>query len=247
MANDRLRDALMRQGITPDDLAVKLRVDPKTAERWITKGRTPYPKTRHAIAAMVSESERYLWPDALTPERAEDVDRLELVTMYPHRNAVPADLWQRLLANATHEVGVLVYVGMFLTEQPGLINTLRSKGKAGARVRLLFGNPDSREVARRSEDEGIGRGSIPAKVRNALAYFKVLDGVGGVEIRCHGTTLYNSIFRYDDDMIVNPHVYGSGAPHAPALHLRRLSSGGLFDTYVQSFEQVWATAKPPKW
>ncbi|MGH8960555.1 MAG: DUF5919 domain-containing protein, partial [Jatrophihabitantaceae bacterium] len=144
-------------------------------------------------------------------------------------------------------ISVLVYVGMFLTEAPGLLKALREKGKAGGRVRLLFGNPTSREVMRRSEDEGIGKGSIPAKVRNALAYVHPLDGAPGVEIRCHGTTLYNSIFRYDEEMIVNPHVYGLGAPHAPALHLRRLTGGDLFDTYLQSFERVWDTARPPTW
>ena len=247
MQNDRLRDALMRQGLTPAEIAQKLGVDPKTGERWITKGRTPYPRHRHAIAAMLGESERYLWPDALAPDKAEEAARSELVTLYPHRNAVPPDLWSRLVASSSQDIGVLVYVGMFLTEQPGLIRSLRGKGKAGARVRLAFGSPDSREVARRSDDEGIGRTSIPAKIRNALAYFKPLDGADGVEIRCHSTTLYNSIFRFDDEMIVNPHVYGFGAPHAPALHLRRLSGGDLFEMYAQSFEQVWATAKRPKW
>lgn len=247
MPNDRLRDALMRRALTPAELAEKVGVDAKTAERWITQHRTPYPRHRHAIAAMLGESERYLWPDALAPDKATDAARSELVALYPHRNAVPADLWHRLLAEATQDIGVLVYVGMFLTEQPSLIKTLRGKGKSGARIRLLFGNPASREVIRRSEDEGIGKGSIPAKVRNALAYFRPLDGAAGIELRCHGTTLYNSIFRYDDEMIVNPHVYGFGAPHAPALHLRRLSGGDLFDTYAQSFEQVWATAKPPTW
>jgi hypothetical protein len=247
MPNDRLRDALMREALTPAGLAEKVDVDAKTAERWITQGRTPYPRHRHAIAAMLRESERYLWPDAVSPDKATDAARSELVALYPHRNAVPADLWDRLLAEATQDIGVLVYVGMFLTEQPSLIKTLRGKGKSGTRIRLLFGNPESREVIRRSEDEGIGKGSIPAKVRNALAYFRPLHGAAGIELRCHGTTLYNSIFRYDDEMIVNPHVYGFGAPHAPALHLRRLSGGDLFDTYAQSFEQVWATAKPPTW
>jgi transcriptional regulator with XRE-family HTH domain len=247
MPNERLRDALMRQGMTPADLAVKLGVDPKTAERWVTKSRMPYPQNRHAIAAIVGDSERYLWPDAMEPDRAQDVDRSELVMLYPHRNAIPAELWQRLLTDATRDIGVLVYVGMFLTEQSGLIKALRSKGKSGARIRLMFGNPAGSEVIRRSQDEGIGKGAIPAKVRNALAYFRPLDGAEGIEIRCHGTTLYNSIFRYDDEMIVNPHVYGIAAPHAPALHLRRLSGGDMFDTYAQSFDQVWATAKPPKW
>lgn len=247
MPNDRLRDALTRRGLTPAEMAEKLRVDPKTAERWITRARIPYPRHRHAIAAMLGESERYLWPDALLPDEVADIARSEIVALYPHRNVVPADLWDRLLGEAMKEIGVLVYVGMFLTEQPTLIKTLRDKGKSGARVRLLFGNPTSREVMRLSQDEGIGKAAIPAKVRNALAYFRPLAGEPGVQIRCHGTTLYNSIYRYDNEMIVNPHVYGVGAPHAPAFHLRRLSGGDLFDIYAQSFDQVWATAKPPKW
>lgn len=247
MANDRLRDALMRQGQTSDWLADRVQVDPKTVERWISQGRAPYPRHRHKIAAMLGESERYLWPDALSAEKAVNAAQSELMTLYPHRNDVPADLWGRLLDRAQQEINVLVYVGMFLTETPGLLKTLRAKGKAGGRVRLTFGNPASREVMHRSEDEAIGKGSIPAKVRNALAYFHALDGAPGIEIRCHSTTLYNSIFRYDDEMIVNSHVYGFGAPHAPALHLRRLAGGDLFDTYAQSFERVWATARPPKW
>ena len=99
-------------------------------------------------------------------------------------------------------------------------------------VRLLLGDPDSREVQRRSTDEGIGRAAISAKIRNALAIFSKLDGAPGVEVRCHGTTLYNSIYRYDDEMIVNPHVYGIPAPHAPALHLRRLSAAPRWIKWV---------------
>jgi len=247
MANDRLRDALTRAGLTPDDVAVKLEVDPKTAERWITQDRTPYPRHRHQLTAMLSESERYLWPGAISAARATSASQSELTTFYPHRHAVPPDLWDKLLTQAQHEVGILVYVGMFLTEAPGLLKRLRTKGRSGARIRLMFGNPASREVMHLSEDEGIGKGAIPAKVRNALAYFHALHDAPGIEIRCHSTTLYNSIFRYDDEMIVNPHVYGFGAPHAPALHLRRLGSGDIFDTYLQSFERVWDMAQPPKW
>ena len=43
-------------------------------------------------------------------------------------------------------------------------------------------------------------------------------------------------------MIVNPHVYGKVAAHAPALHLRRLSAGDLFTTYEDSFTAVWEGA-----
>ena len=41
MPNDRLRDVLMSKGLTPEEVAERLAVDPKTVERWITAGRTP--------------------------------------------------------------------------------------------------------------------------------------------------------------------------------------------------------------
>ena len=63
-------------------------------------------------------------------------------------------------------------------------------------------------------------------------------------IRLHDTTLYNSIFRFDNDMLVNTHVYGLPAAHAPVMHLRRLDGGELFDIYEGSFQAVWDVAVP---
>ncbi|GAA4820966.1 hypothetical protein GCM10023201_03140 [Actinomycetospora corticicola] len=169
------------------------------------------------------------------------------VTIYPSRNAIPRELWDQMLDDAGERIDVLVYVGMFLTENPGLLPALRRKGADGAQIRLLFGDPASREVARRSLDEGIGKGAIGAKIKNALAFFGKLAGEPGIEIRCHGTTLYNSIYRYDDQMIVNPHIFGAPAPHAPAMHLMRAATTDLFDTYSDSFDRVWEGGTPPKW
>lgn len=247
MSNERLRDALRRNGLTPDYAASALSVDPKTVERWITQDRVPYPKHQSAISAMVQEPVSYLWPNATSPRKAMEASESEVVKIYPHRHNVPGDLWHHLLREASSDITILVYVGMFLTEEPGLIKTLRDKAQAGARIRLLFGDPKSRVVIRRSEDEGIGKGAIPAKIKNVLAIFRPLEGEKGVEIRCHGTTLYNSIFRYDDEMIVNTHIFGMTAPYAPALHLRRLAAGDLFETYLESYEAVWKDSKPPAW
>jgi hypothetical protein len=56
--------------------------------------------------------------------------------------------------------------------------------------------------------------------------------------------LYNSIYRFDDDMLVNTHVWGRNAYQAPVLHMRRVAHQGLFDTYDESFAAVWAAALP---
>lgn len=247
MPNDRLRDALMSASLTPDEVAPRLKVDPKTVERWITTGRTPYPKYRHKLAALLHKSETYLWPDAVSNDRAATISESEIVKTYPHRSSVPPDLWDQLFDQAEDTISILVYVGMFMTEKPDLLTTLRKKAENGVQVRLLFGDRDSKEVIQRSTDEGIGPHTISAKIDHALAYFRGLHNAPGIEIRTHGTVLYNSIYIFDDEMIVNPHVYGKIAALAPALHLRRLSAGSIFTTYAESFEAVWTQAKTHEW
>lgn len=243
MPNDRLRDALFRTSLTSATLADELGVDPKTVDRWLTQnGRVPYPKHRREIALRVGESEQYLWPTATDAARAARASESEIVKVYAHRSAVPAELWDRLLERATTYVDVLVYVGMFMTDKPKLLSTLRDKASRGARIRLLFGDRDGEAVRRRGLDEGIGEHTIPAKIDHALAYFRPLLGCRGIELRTHDTVLYNSVYRFDDEMIVNTHVYGKLAAHAPALHLRRLTAGDLFTTYADSFTQVWESA-----
>jgi hypothetical protein len=79
----------------------------------------------------------------------------------------------------------------------------------------------------------------------ALAYYRPLLGAPGIEFRQHATCLYNSIFRFDDQMLVNQHVYGVYGYMAPLLHLRRMHDGGLFDTYISSFQRIWDEESQP--
>jgi hypothetical protein len=71
-----------------------------------------------------------------------------------------------------------------------------------------------------------------------------LAGVDGCQMRLHSTTLYMSLFRYDDEIMANPHAYGEPASANPALHLRRLDGGQIAGHYLACFERVWDTAKP---
>jgi hypothetical protein len=96
-------------------------------------------------------------------------------------------------------------------------------------------------------EEGIGRTTLAGKVVSSLNYFRPVAEEPGIQVRCHAKTLYNSIFRFDDEVIVNTHAFGFMAAHSPVLHIRRLSAGDMFETYSESFEIVWGTAKPPTW
>lgn len=243
MPNQRLRATLLERGISVATLAEEIGVDHKTVERWITKDRTPYRKHRFAVSSYLGVDEGYLWPDALSDKQVTSASGSELVAMYPHRWSVPRDAWGRLFAMAEREIGVLVYAGLFLSEDSGVQRIFSEKASAGVRVRVLLGDPDSPQVAERGADEGVDD-AMAAKIRNALVLYRSLRHSENVEFRFHRTVLYNSIYRADDQLLVNTHVYGVTAPHAPVWHLRKVAGGEIVNTYVESFERVWEGATP---
>jgi transcriptional regulator with XRE-family HTH domain len=242
MANERLRAALLQRGMSPTGLADKLGVDHKTVERWVN-GRVPYRRHRYAIAQQLGVDEVYLWPDALTRDQVAVASHSEIVAIYPHRSEVPRDVWGQLFSEAASEIGVLVYSGLFLAEDSGVQRVLAQKARAGVRVRILLGDPDSPEVAERGEDEGVGS-AMEAKIRNALVLYRALREIDGADIRFHRTVLYNSIYRADDQLLVNTHLYGLPAAHAPVWHIRKVAGGELATAYLESFERVWEIAVP---
>jgi hypothetical protein len=85
---------------------------------------------------------------------------------------------------------------------------------------------------------------VAGRVSAVLSYYRQLPD--GVELRLHDTPLYNSIYRFDDEMLINVHAYGILAAYTPVMHLRRVD-GAFFHTYLESFERVWASAHPPGW
>ncbi|MGP3924774.1 helix-turn-helix domain-containing protein [Streptomyces sp. 8N616] len=243
MANERLRGAIVESGLTLEQLAERLGVSPKTVERWISEhGRKPYRRFQYAAASILRREVSYLWPDERTSEEVTASSDSELVKLYPHRSVVPQDAWTKLYANATTHFDVLVYSGFWLTEDPRFHRLVREKSAAGVPVRFMLGDPNSGAVAVRGNDEGIGS-AMAAKIRNALLNYAPLFRLPGVEFRLHDTTLYNSIYRADNELLANGHVYGVGAYLAPVLHLQRVPGGELFDTYTESVERVWESAR----
>jgi hypothetical protein len=240
--NERLRAAMLERGVTPTELAATLEVDPKSVERWIA-GRVPYRRHRYAAAAHLGVDEVYLWPDALTSDQVANASENEIINIYPHRWAVPSELWRNFFDNAEEEIGVLVYSGLFLSEDAGVHRIFRRKADAGASIRILLGDPESEHVAQRGADEGIDA-TMAAKIRNAIVMYEPLRNADNIELRLHNTTLYNSIYRADDQLLVNTHIYNFPASQAPVLHLRRVTGGGMVTTYLDSFEKVWNNAKP---
>ncbi|NUK11755.1 XRE family transcriptional regulator [Streptomyces lunaelactis] len=242
MSNERLRSALLAQSLTVQDLADSIEVNPKTVERWITQGKVPYRRHQYATASLLNVDVTTLWDDSRAVDSAADLSKAEIVTIYPHRHMVPPGLWRELYGRAQTHVDVLVYSGLWLSEDPLFLDLLKAKVEAHAQVRVLLGDPACPAVEQRGIDEG--HRIMDGKIRNALMNYRPLFASHpDIDFRLHDATLYNSLFRADNEMLVNTHVYGIGAFMAPVFHLRRLARGGLFDTYANSIEQTWGGAR----
>lgn len=229
MASARLRDV---------DVAAQMKVDPKTVQRWLT-GRLPQTRHRWVLADLLGVHEFDLWPRLAG---ASDV-ATELRATYNYRAAVPRQVWLKLFEGARHEISVLVYSGLFIAEDAQIVRLLARKASEGVNVRLLLGDPESKQVADRGDEEGID-GAMAAKIRNALVLYRGLAELDGVELRLHRTVLYNSLYRADNDLMVNQHVYGVAAAFAPVLHLQQEGESEMFATYLASFLRVWDGAAP---
>ncbi|MFI8400475.1 XRE family transcriptional regulator [Streptomyces sp. NPDC085463] len=243
MGNERLRVTMAGGGWTCATLAEATGVDPKSVERWVNLGRTPRRATALKAAETLGEDVHALWP-ALRQARSARAVSPELVALYDQRADLPVSVFVDLLAAARERIDVLVYAAVFLHEAyPRLNDLLRERAAEGCTVRIALGDADSENVRLRGQEEKFGHG-IESRCRLALMHYRPLLGVPGVELRTHGTTLYNSLYRADDQVLVNAHAWGVNAYGAPVWHLRRNSAGGMFDTYADSFEAVWETARP---
>ncbi len=243
MTNERLRNTLNAKHINIEMLAMKTGVDPKTVQRWLS-GRVPHQRHRWKIAELLSEKEEYLWPDKGNGENSGKPVTAEIVAAYAQRSDVPSPLWWELFTKATKQIDLLGFAMLFLPEQhPELSQLLREKSQKGCRIRIAVGDPSDQHVQERDDEEEL-EGTLAARIRSTIRHFRDLRHTPNIEIGLHRMPLYNSIFRFDDEMFVTPHLYKLHGSQAPLLHLRKLGPRGIFTDFATHFEKVWVTTIP---
>jgi hypothetical protein len=197
-----------------------------------------------ATAALLGNDDVYLWPETERDLRNQSATRAEFVDLYPNRSAVPSSLWIDAIDSASEAIDLLAYAASFLHDAiPDFGRQIIAKATAGVPVRLLFGDPGSAAVRLRGDEEGIGD-LLSARCRLTWSYWRDAMTTPGIELRAHGCTLYSSIFRFDDRLLVNPHLYGAPASHSPVHVISRVAGGRLFANYMASFERTWEAARP---
>jgi hypothetical protein len=205
----------------------------------------PHRVHRLAVARRLGVDEAYLWPELLADPQTVSASAAELLQAYPSRGSVPQDCWRQLFDHADEAIDVLFFAGTHMFEQYDLVGTIARKASAGVRCRVLVGDETSDAVKLRGIEEGTA-GGLEGRVQLHRLYLRALRDLPGVEVRAHGTTLYNSLYRFDRDLLVNTHAYGAPAGLSPILHLRRVPGGRMWDHFMQSFERVWNEATVDK-
>lgn len=239
-ANMRIRSALNSQGMTTTSLASAIGVDPKSVERWISQGRVPHPGTRARVARILGHEETHLWPQLLLDARASSSAQSELVQLWPTRESVPGDVWRSLLSRTQKNLDVLAYSGGFLIEAYGLASEIERLSNEGGTVRILVGDPESDAVQQRGMAEGLP--ALPDRARSTVEYLASVENLPGVTIRQHSTPLYVSLYRFDDEVLANPHTHGAPAKDSPVFHYQRAADAHFFSYYADAFDRVWHDA-----
>jgi hypothetical protein len=203
-------------------------------------GRIPHRRNRLAVAHRIGDLEENLWPAARPDVAPGAASTGEVLGAWGRRADVPQHLWGALLAGTTETIDILGYAAPFVFElDPRLPASLRS---SGARVRIALADPDCEHVAERDALEQLG-GTLSGRIRNAIRMLDTLRGLPNMQVGLHRIHLYNSVFRFDNEMIVTPYLIRARGYQHTALHLRRLSPFGIFESFAHEFEEVWATVR----
>lgn len=244
MANKQLKTALKEAGLTPDELAERLQVDPKTVRRWIS-GRAPYPRYRTQVAGMLGVHARQLWPQDGTGE--PDGLGPELVAVFATADDGLPD-WRALAASATRRVDLLdLTLGAVLRNEDDA-QLLADAAARGCQVRVLLSDRDSAHLAIAEQEHGrtlsvSHRPQIVADLDRVTDLLRACALRREIELRTFvGAGAYR-VLILDDQALITLRVPGTAAGASPTLHAVGREDGGLYDDFARDFETVWRTAE----
>ncbi|MEU3982683.1 XRE family transcriptional regulator [Streptomyces sp. NPDC026672] len=234
---------------SPRRLAAGIGVTGKTVERWLAdEDLLPHPRNREDAARALGVDEEMLWPKAVR-DRVKTGGDLEIVQSYPYRSAAPSTLWASLIDDTEQDLFLSGYTNYFFwTLVPAFSQTLRRKVKAGCRVRFLLGDPNGEVTRQREVIEDVTL-TVSTRIHMTLQELGKLGDVGGLEVRHSAPEdavnhVSLSVFRFDDQALVTPHLARVVGHDSPLMHLRRVKHGGMFDRFAEHAEELWERSQP---
>ncbi|AIQ34695.1 hypothetical protein R50345_08770 [Paenibacillus sp. FSL R5-0345] len=165
-----------------------------------------------------------------------------LSAVWKHRAELHTNSWIDKIKSSHESIEFLGFAMAFLPEFPEFSDLLKKKANEGCKIRILLGDPNSDAVKNRNIEES-DEGLISSRIETSIRRLRSICDLDNVEIRLHQTPLYCSLYRFDDEMNVTPHLYGLRGSAAPLFCFNKIPDG-LFMSYEKHFQDVWEISVP---
>ncbi|WP_323183442.1 XRE family transcriptional regulator [Streptomyces sp. NBC_00091] len=173
----------------------------------------------------------------------------ELVHSYPYRSACPSTTWAKLVAETTTDMLLSGYTNYFFwTMIPDFTGIIRKKAGNGCRVRFLLGDPNGETTRQREAIEDAAL-TVSTRIRMTLEQLDRIGPLDGLEVRVSAPEdatnhVGLSVFLFDSDALVTPHLARVIGHDSPMFHLRRQNKEGMFDRFSGHAEELWERGTP---
>ncbi|NNH72042.1 hypothetical protein HLB23_19635 [Nocardia uniformis] len=196
------------------------------------------------MAALLHKSQDHLWPDVAPRRQFADVE-----AVFPTRAEFIQAMPPRELFRGAATIDMVGLSLNLLCQQYSDSDILKSVA-SGTTLRCLFLDPAGKHILDREQEEshdpgvlsnltGINIGSL-ARVRNKIP----AHSTGSIAIRTYDEPLRFNITVVDrKTCVIQPYLPSARGVESPTFVARRNDQPGLFDTFSQVFESMWATGK----
>jgi transcriptional regulator with XRE-family HTH domain len=218
-ANHNLKNALQDAGLTLEEFAAILSVDPKSVGRWIAGTSTPYPRHRTAISRALALDEADLWPDRAA--RTVELDG------QPHARS-PADTASELRVWSDSQDASAPDPVSFIQQAAGPIDILDSD------LWFYLAGPVADALIAHA---GTGQ---PVRVATSAPRPNLAPLIGQPGIELCGVEESDVALIYTPSIMLIASRLGGFANQPPAL-FRATAAGadGLHDRLVNLFQTAW--------
>lgn len=170
----------------------------------------------------------------------EQASKTGVVGVWSKRGLLDNNIWIKKIEDSKENIDILGYAVAFLPDHPDFKKIIQEKYKQNCKIRILLGKPNCSSVSQRNIEEK-EEGSITSRIETSLIRLNELIKTGCIEVRLHDTPLYCSIYRFDSEMLVTPHLYGVKGSAAPLFSYKNVKDG-IFQSYLKHFDDIWNLA-----
>jgi hypothetical protein len=158
-------------------------------------------------------------------------------------------MWNTFTSAGSKEVWLMGMAELGFAEDPKFKNIVLTGASKGCNYRFLLMDPDSSAATEVDDKEGSGQ-QLHGRIRRAIQRFGEMQLLnknkkGAVEIRIHANIPQVSIIRSDNDLLVTPYMFYRPGNSSFTLHIYK-TQDGIFDHYLNFFEEVWEKAYAPE-